>query len=190
MCDCEDDYSLSEDCSLTNSDVVIKQGLRLLVLQSIVDLMETEDPDEEAIVGWINLLAVATQEVDQLSAEGYQLVFNISSDIIDLAQDSGVSYSDLEVLLDALNSATKATLNSADRRRLRRLQMVANPHYAKHLRSLAESELEIVAEDSGAGLALNAGIDASLQALQKFSNLVAASLVPGQRPITSILGEF
>ena len=180
VCDCEEEYSLSEDCSLTKEEVGLKQDSRILVLQSILDLMETEDPDSEAIIGWINLLVVATEQVDELSTEGFQLVFNISNSIIDLAGDAGVPYTQVSVLLEALDSATKATLNSGERRRRRRLQMSPSEY-----RTLQSTEV-----NDGSGLALNNDIGNSLDALRKFGDLIAAALVPGQRPIQSILGEF
>eukprot|EP01034_Spumella_vulgaris_P047235 gene47235-biopygen2222 len=139
-----------------------KQNSRLQVLKSIVSLLDLEDPDAQSVVAWINSLSEATQSPDELSEEAVTLVLRLSTTLMNYA--FGLSSDYVLLLLNSIDAATKAGSGSDQhRRRLNGASEIAN-----NSSTLLKTQ----------------------SALQRFSDLVSESMLPGQFPVQLLYSQF
>ena len=111
ICICIGNYTTS-DCSVTQDDLISKQSMRSTMLSSLVNVTTASNPTAENILTWSNSIASMTQVSQEVTASAASNVMNIAFTILNNADVTTVSGSDLSGTMNALDSV--ATQVSSD----------------------------------------------------------------------------
>eukprot|EP01032_Pedospumella_encystans_P028993 gene28993-32740_t len=138
-CDCVEEFTGSETCSLTASLLLERQSLRLRLVQSITKLIASEDADLESVVGWINTLLQVAQVPDELSEDAAHLLLGAADSIIAAASRLGVSTD----IVTSLLTAVDAVVQGSNDRSVRRRRVLSMGSASADTRRLLRSENEL-----------------------------------------------
>ena len=105
-CLCYGNYTGS-DCTLTKEELLIKQEIRKLVLSSLNNITQNDDPSTDNILSWSNSLSSMSQVPDEIDEDSSTLIFNVASSIIMNSKlNNDVSSDDISNVINVLNIAT------------------------------------------------------------------------------------
>jgi hypothetical protein len=162
VCECEDAYLGSEDCSLSAAQLELRQGLRLQVVQSVKDLIAMEDADQLTVKGWIGSAVAAAQVPHELSEEGISALLSVASTVVASAGQVQMSVDETRSLLMVVNSAVDAYARG---QRVRRRRM-------------------LTARSS------NSTLLAAAEIISAYQQFVSDSVLPDQDPVQIVLPQF
>jgi hypothetical protein len=168
VCECDDGFTSSEICDLSDKEAASKMIYRENLINGIANLLELEDISENSITNVVNALNGATQATGELSSSGILLTLSLAKNLTKTVRITGLDVATIAGLLDALDSASSAVTNIENNRRRRRKLRSSGIESQHHLSDSNE-------EHSDSVLALR-------EAVESYSSLVAASKLPGEKP--------
>jgi hypothetical protein len=179
VCECEDAYLGSEDCSVDIAELELRQSLRLKVIQGVQDLITIEDADQQTVKGWIGSAVSASQVAHELSDEGITALLGVASTVVASAADAKMSVDDASAVLRAVNAAVDGHARRQRNHRRRLSQRAASADTA----SLAAARA-LATSSSNSTLLV---VDEVISAYQQF---VSDSVLPDQDPVEIVLPQF
>jgi hypothetical protein len=174
-CDCEEEYSASISCALSQSDMDQKKQFRNAMIDHLATLTSLEDPSDESVQSLLNSLTEATQAKDELTSTSIDTILSTTSFILDQAAGAAVSatsVSSVESLLDNVGSAIvmRADMVRRLKQRQRLLQASGN------MTTTENDSTSLQPVDTFTGL------------IKSYSQLLTSAMVPGQEAV-DVLGS-
>jgi hypothetical protein len=144
ICVCDSGWS-GVTCSLSESELQSRSGLRTELMSSLQALIASDDPTPENLLSWTASLSSLSQSSDELSSPTLDILSNISEIIL----DSSPSASVLLQLFESLDHAFDRSGGSNRRRLQSVVKSLPPPTYSlltRTSRLLAES---LISDESG-----------------------------------------
>jgi sugar lactone lactonase YvrE len=164
-CRCDEEYSLSQNCELSNDEMKEKMTLRRQVIDGVITYIHLQDVDdgsgEETISSWIASINDVSQNSHEIASNSsIASLLDVTGYALSTALRNGYSGSAISSILTGIDSVSSAVIT------------VSNP--------LSNGSSAIVAAASSNILGL----------LSNYSSLVSGQLLPGQAPVTAVEETF
>ena len=173
VCQCDSGFGGSY-CGSANEDMMARREARDVMVSSLFDLTETENPTSEAIASWSAGLSAVAQQADEMSSASVALVGSIAGTVLTSAVASdNVPAADLSGLVGALDNMAGA--------------LIGNSSQWRQPTGGAGAGADASADANNDADALVGGL---VQLLKAYAGLVAAELAPGQPPVANIKNTF
>jgi hypothetical protein len=168
QCSCSDEW-FGGDCSLSSTDMSVRQAAIGNVTAQISELSTLENPSNSAVSGWLSSISAVTNDPYNLNDASISSVRYIADYIIAGAVSVGMSVESVVSLLDAIDgtAAAVSVATSAGRRNRRR-------------RLLSASNSATVASS----------VNSTASLLLKYGSFVSSTLVSGQSAVSSVKSTF
>jgi hypothetical protein len=103
VCSCASGFN-GASCSTSDSDLIIKQNSRDLLVNALSSLVESQVLDAIEVSYFIESLATLTQNMEEISNLSSPVVFNFGAQFLELAAGLNIPVSDLASILTVLDS--------------------------------------------------------------------------------------
>eukprot|EP01038_Epipyxis_sp_PR26KG_P010901 gene10901-14632_t len=160
VCSCSWGYS-GAFCSISSDELITRQSLRAKIVESIISLMEVEDPNIISIRNWITSLTEVLNNPDELSLELIEQMTQLTYRLMSLSSDFGLRFEDSYNLLNIIDTLTVAS----------------QKNIFSNSRRLSNSNI-------------TTSLNNTIGMVHNFANLVSSSLLPGQKPINASHSQF
>jgi hypothetical protein len=121
-CVCESEWK-GKDCSVPAEEFLLRESARTQLLLSLTDVSKIDEPTDDQVRSWIDALSSITQNQDEISLEGANLVNDLATVIL----NSTSSSSDLLDVLGVLDISLSLLSTSTDISARRSLSQSVDP---------------------------------------------------------------
>jgi hypothetical protein len=111
QCECDEGF-LSSSCSLSSEEMTKELNLRQLILESLDDLMATENPQKMTVISWMKSLSSVASDDQTLNLESKLLMTSLAIQILRVSHSLGLTTEDLSA--SGMNAVLDLCISSLD----------------------------------------------------------------------------